>query len=52
MNTIENIEKKLELARRERDSWKKNSHNYIMASKLVESIEKDIKEKLREHKQK
>ncbi|MDN8396830.1 hypothetical protein QZK79_19575 [Acinetobacter baumannii] len=36
----------------EKEILEKNSHNYIMASKLVESIEKDIKEKLREHKQK
>ena len=52
MNTIEDMEKNLESARRERDSWKKNSHNYIMAIKLLESIEKDIKEKLREQNEK
>lgn len=52
MNTIEDMEKNLESAIRERDSWKKKSHNYIMASKLVESLEKSIIERIREQEKK
>lgn len=51
MNTIEDMEKHLESVRRKR-FLEKNSHNYIMAIKLLESIEKDIKEKLREQNEK
>lgn len=48
MMSIDEIERKLELARKEKSCWKINSHNYIMASKLTESLEKMLSEKLRE----
>lgn len=44
-NDIEQLQKKLDQAKSERDSWKnKSAHHYELGSKLVEAYEKQIRE--------
>ncbi|HBA9129140.1 TPA: hypothetical protein J1299_003282 [Escherichia coli] len=50
--SLASIEHALDQARRERDSWQRNrggSHHYKMASLLVESLEKELSEAIKNH---